>query len=142
MLMPTLAARMTMPVVSIGSRLSRWAGQRMMARGATAGSSMLLGVATGLVWAPCAGPVLGLILTGATLRGPSVGTSLLLLTYGLGAATSLAAGLLFGRRLLALVRQSAPSEGWPSTHLRDRVLRRRRPRVCFHVRIVHRIQCS
>jgi cytochrome c biogenesis protein CcdA len=110
MLMPTLAARMTMPVVSIGSRLSRWAGQRMMARGATAGSSMLLGVATGLVWAPCAGPVLGLILTGAALRGPSVGTSLLLLTYGLGAATSLAAGLLFGRRLLALVRQSAPWE--------------------------------
>ena len=108
MLMPTLAARMTMPVVSIGSRLSRWAGQRMMARGATAGSSMLLGVATGLVWAPCAGPVLGLILTGAALRGPSVETSLLLLTYGLGAATSLAAGLLFGRRLLALVRQSAP----------------------------------
>ena len=79
-----------------------------MAKGATAGSSMLLGVATGLVWAPCAGPVLGLILTGAALRGPSVGTSLLLLTYGLGAATSLAAGLLFGRRLLALVRQSAP----------------------------------
>jgi cytochrome c biogenesis protein CcdA len=80
----------------------------MMARGATAGSSMLLGVATGLIWAPCAGPVLGLILTDAALRGPSVGTSLLLLTYGLGAAASLAAGLLFGRRLLALVRQSAP----------------------------------
>ena len=29
----------------------------------------LLGVATGLLWAPCAGPVLGLILTGAALQG-------------------------------------------------------------------------
>ena len=31
--------------------------------------SLLLGVATGLLWAPCAGPVLGLILTGAALAG-------------------------------------------------------------------------
>jgi cytochrome c biogenesis protein CcdA/thiol-disulfide isomerase/thioredoxin len=108
MVVPALAERLTQPIVSIGSRLLGWTGRRTMASGATAGSSMLLGVATGLVWAPCAGPVLGLILTGAALRGPSVETSLLLLTYGLGAATSLAAGLLFGRRLLALVRQSAP----------------------------------
>jgi cytochrome c biogenesis protein CcdA/thiol-disulfide isomerase/thioredoxin len=108
MVVPALAERLTEPIVSIGSRLLGWTGQRTMASGATAGSSMLLGVATGLVWAPCAGPVLGLILTGAALRGPSVETSLLLLTYGLGAATSLAAGFLFGRRLLALVRQSAP----------------------------------
>ena len=36
------------------------------------GSSLLLGVATGLLWAPCAGPILGLILTGAALQGASV----------------------------------------------------------------------
>jgi cytochrome c biogenesis protein CcdA len=48
MLLPALAARMTVPIVSIGSRLSTWAGQRMMAKGTTAASSMLLGVATGL----------------------------------------------------------------------------------------------
>jgi cytochrome c biogenesis protein CcdA/thiol-disulfide isomerase/thioredoxin len=106
MLLPDLAARVTMPIVSIGSRLSSWAGQRVSARGGTTAGAMLLGVATGLLWAPCAGPVLGLILTGAALRGPSVETSLLLLTYGLGAATSLAAGLLFGGRLLAVVKQS------------------------------------
>ena len=28
------------------------------------GSSLLLGVATGFLWAPCAGPILGLIFTG------------------------------------------------------------------------------
>src|SRR6266851_8418006 len=109
MLLPALAARVTAPIMSIGSRLSSWAEQRMREKGTTASSSMLLGVATGLVWAPCAGPVMGLILTGAALRGPSIETSLLLLTYGLGAATSLAAGVFFGGRLLAVVK---PSVRW------------------------------
>ena len=106
MLLPGLATRMTAPIVSLGSRLSSLAGQQMT-EGATTISSILLGVATGLLWAPCAGPVLGLILTGAALGGPSIETSLLLLTYGLGAATSLAAGLFLGGRLLALAKQSA-----------------------------------
>jgi cytochrome c biogenesis protein CcdA/thiol-disulfide isomerase/thioredoxin len=106
MLLPTLAVRMTMPIVSIGSWLLSWAGHRMTTKGVNTFTSTLLGVATGLVWAPCAGPVLGLVLTGAALRGPSVETSLLLLTYGLGAATSLAAGLLLGGRLLATVKRS------------------------------------
>jgi cytochrome c biogenesis protein CcdA/thiol-disulfide isomerase/thioredoxin len=105
MLFPALADRMMAPVVSLGSRLADWAGARTN-NDATAGASVLLGVATGLLWAPCAGPVMGLILTAAAQRGPGVETSLLLLTYGLGAATSLGAGLLFGRRLLALVSRS------------------------------------
>jgi thiol-disulfide isomerase/thioredoxin len=80
----------------------------MTDKGTTTASSMLLGVAIGLVWAPCAGPVLGLILTGAALRGPSIETSLFLLAYGLGAATSLAVGLFLGGRLLAVVKQLVP----------------------------------
>ncbi len=71
-------------------------------------ASLLLGIATGLVWAPCAGPVLGLILTGAALHGPGIDTVLLLLAYGLGAATSLAAGMLLGGRLLAKARELMP----------------------------------
>ena len=106
MLFPALAGRMMAPLVSIGSLLSDRVGARMNVKDATAGSSVLLGVATGLLWAPCAGPIMGLILTGAALRGPSVETSLLLLTYALGAATSLGAGMLFGRRLLAVVKRS------------------------------------
>ncbi|GGC75418.1 redoxin domain-containing protein [Chelatococcus reniformis] len=100
LLWPGLAARLTAPVVAAGSRLADWSGTRWPS-GTPA--SLALGVATGLLWAPCAGPVLGLILTGAALGGPRIETSLLLLTYGLGAATSLAAGLLLGRRLLAAV---------------------------------------
>jgi cytochrome c biogenesis protein CcdA len=97
MLFPALASRVMEPVVALGARVSDLADRRMKAN-ATVGASLLLGVATGLVWAPCAGPVLGLILTGAALRGPGVETSLLLLTYGLGAATSRPIGRCAGAR--------------------------------------------
>jgi cytochrome c biogenesis protein CcdA/thiol-disulfide isomerase/thioredoxin len=107
MLFPALAARVMAPLVSLGSRITDKVLSRPNGGETTVGSSVLLGVATGFVWAPCAGPVMGLILTGAALRGPSVETSLLLLTYAFGAATSLAAGMLFGRKLLARVRQSS-----------------------------------
>jgi thiol-disulfide isomerase/thioredoxin len=106
MLLPGAAARAAAPLASLGSRLSGWAWRRGSGGGATVASSSVLGVATGLVWAPCAGPVLALILTGAALRGPGIETSLLLLTYGLGAATALAAGMLLGGRLIAIVRRS------------------------------------
>ncbi len=107
MFLPPLATRLLTPVSSIGDRLAQWASGRASDRGAGLGTSLLLGIATGLIWAPCAGPVLGLILSGAALRGPSLETSLLLLAYGLGAATSLGIGIVFGRRLLSLVRWSA-----------------------------------
>ncbi|WP_421914403.1 cytochrome c biogenesis protein CcdA [Mesorhizobium sp.] len=108
MLMPAVAARITMPLVSIGSRLSRWSFRHGPDKDRTTASSLILGVATGFVWAPCAGPILGLILTGAALRGPSTETSLLLLTYGFGAATGLGIGVLCGKRLFAALRQSIP----------------------------------
>ena len=71
------------------------------------GSSLLLGVATGMLWAPCAGPILGLILTGAALRGANVETSLLLLAYAAGSAVSLAAALLFGGKVFAALQAVA-----------------------------------
>lgn len=95
LLLPSLATQLSTPLVRLGERLSRSANER-----AGMGGSALLGVATGLLWAPCAGPVLGLILAGAALSGPSVQTTLLLLAYASGAATSLAAAVLFGGRLL------------------------------------------
>jgi thiol-disulfide isomerase/thioredoxin len=71
-----------------------------------------LGVATGFLWAPCAGPVLGLILTGAALQGASVKTTLLLLTYAAGAATSLALALLVGGRVFAAMKRSIGAGEW------------------------------
>ena len=73
---------------------------------------MLLGIATGLLWAPCAGPILGLVLTGAALHGANVGTFALLLAYAAGAATSLAVALLIGGRVFAAMKRSLGAGEW------------------------------
>jgi cytochrome c biogenesis protein CcdA/thiol-disulfide isomerase/thioredoxin len=110
LLFPGLADGAARPFVAIGARLSERAGQG----GADGGvlSSLLLGVATGFLWAPCAGPVLGLILTGAALQGASVQTSLLLLTFAAGAATSLALALVVGGRVFAAMKRSLGAGEW------------------------------
>ena len=74
--------------------------------------SLLLGVATGLLWAPCAGPVLGLILTGAAIQGANVQTTMLLLAYAAGAATSLALALVIGGRVFAAMKRSLGVGEW------------------------------
>ncbi len=111
LLLPHLADRLTRPLVALGSRLSQSAEQGGTAR-SPAAASLLLGVATGLLWAPCAGPVLGLILTGAALNGANTGTSVLLLAYALGAATSLALALLVGGRVFKAMKRSLGAGEW------------------------------
>ena len=107
LLLPSLAEHLTRPLVALGDRLSNSRqGQGGM------GASLLLGVATGLLWAPCAGPILGLLLTGAALQGASASTTLLLLAYALGAATSLAAALLIGGRVFAAMKRSLGAGEW------------------------------
>ncbi|QRY66258.1 cytochrome c biogenesis protein DipZ (plasmid) [Ensifer sp. PDNC004] len=96
------AAFVTGPFVELGNRLSRKAatGEK-----GSVGGSILLGVATGLLWAPCAGPVLGLVLTGAALNGANAQTTLLLVAYAAGAATSLALAVLAGARVFAAMKR-------------------------------------
>ncbi|MCT8178224.1 cytochrome c biogenesis protein DipZ [Variovorax sp. CY25R-8] len=113
LLLPGLSERLARPLVGWGERLS--ASAEAGADGAPRsafGTSLLLGVATGLLWAPCAGPILGLVLTGAALGGASVRTSLLLLAYAAGAATSLAGALLVGGRLFKAMKQSLGAGEW------------------------------
>jgi cytochrome c biogenesis protein CcdA/thiol-disulfide isomerase/thioredoxin len=74
--------------------------------------SIMIGVATGLLWAPCAGPILGVILTGAMLQGANAGTSLLLVAYGLGSALSLGTLIFAGRGLVNRLKASIPVTGW------------------------------
>lgn len=100
LIFPSLSERAMRPLVNLGNRLSQ-----RSERGGIA-SSLLLGVATGLLWAPCAGPILGLILTGAALSGANATTLFLLLAYALGAATSLALALLVGGRVFAAMKRS------------------------------------
>jgi len=108
LLVPALADRLTGPVVALGARLSQSADEA----GTAVLPSFLLGVPTGLLWAPCAGPILGLILTGAALQGASVHTSLLLLAYAAGAATSLALALVAGARVFAVMKRSLGAGEW------------------------------
>ena len=108
LLFPAFADRLMRPVVAFGSRLSQQADEQ----GSGIGPSLLLGIATGLLWAPCAGPILGLVLTGAALQGASVGTSLLLLAYALGSATSLALALVVGGRLFKAMKRSLGVGEW------------------------------
>jgi cytochrome c biogenesis protein CcdA/thiol-disulfide isomerase/thioredoxin len=103
----SLAERLSRPLVRLGDRLSQNSGA-----GASAANSFLLGIGTGLLWAPCAGPILGLILTGAALGGASVHTTVLLLAYAAGAATSLAIALLAGGRVFAAMKRSLGAEEW------------------------------
>jgi cytochrome c biogenesis protein CcdA/thiol-disulfide isomerase/thioredoxin len=107
---PGLAERLSAPLVALGGRLSQQADEADGKGGV--GAALLLGVATGLLWAPCAGPILGIILTGAALQGATIGTTLLLLAYGLGAATSLAAALLIGGRVFAAMKRSLGLGEW------------------------------
>ena len=74
--------------------------------------SLMIGVATGLLWAPCAGPILGVILTGAMLQGANAQTSLLLVAYGLGSALSLGTLIFAGRGLVNRLKASIPVTGW------------------------------
>jgi cytochrome c biogenesis protein CcdA/thiol-disulfide isomerase/thioredoxin len=112
LLFPALSDRLTRPLVALGARLSEAADQQGQSDGAVVVSSLVLGVATGLLWAPCAGPVLGLILTGAALNGANAQTTLLLAAYAAGAATSLALALLIGGRVFAAMKRSLGAGEW------------------------------
>lgn len=104
LLSPRLADVLTRPIVDFGNRLTN--ATRMPGSAPTAVGSFMLGVATGLLWAPCAGPILGLVLTGAALQSANIETTLLLAAYAAGAATSLAVALFAGGRIFAGMKRS------------------------------------
>jgi cytochrome c biogenesis protein CcdA/thiol-disulfide isomerase/thioredoxin len=104
-----VAGWLSSPFVSLGNRMLQSGAARE--RGLAA-RSLVLGVATGLLWAPCAGPILGLILTGAAISGANAQTTLLLFAYASGAISSLALATLAGRRVFAALRRSLGAGEW------------------------------
>lgn len=112
LLWPRLAERMAAPLVRLGSHLQ----MRADAAGAGIGTSLALGASLGLLWAPCAGPILGLLLAGASFNASagasSTQTFALLLVFALGAATSLALALFAGARVLKLLKRGLGAEEW------------------------------
>jgi thiol-disulfide isomerase/thioredoxin len=107
LLFPDLAALLTRPFVRLGDRLQQ--GRRA---DSGFGSSLVLGIATGLLWTPCAGPILGLLLTGAAIHGTGLQTWPLLMVFALGAACPLALALLAGGKIFQAMKQSLGAEEW------------------------------
>ena len=112
LLLPRVAEGWTRPLVTLGSRLTDMAQHNARTTGSSVLPSFALGGATGLLWAPCAGPVLGLVLTTAALQGPGTRTTLLLFAYAAGAATSLGLALWAGGRVFAAMKRSLRIGEW------------------------------
>jgi cytochrome c biogenesis protein CcdA/thiol-disulfide isomerase/thioredoxin len=107
LLFPSIAESLTRPLVRAGSKL-----QGGPSAESGIGKSFVLGISTGLLWAPCAGPILGLILTGAAIQGPGARSSFLLLSFALGAATSLGIALFAGNKVFSALKRSLSLEVW------------------------------
>ena len=102
---PVFSERMMRPFVTLGGRLQQRADQNVK-------GALLLGVAVGFLWAPCAGPILGLVLAGAALNGANLYSALLLLVFAAGAATSLGLALLAGGRMFRWMKRGLGAEEW------------------------------
>lgn len=96
---------LTKPFTVLANRINPSAGNGRLA-------SLMTGVATGLLWAPCAGPILGAILSSAMLQGANTRTSLLLLAYGIGSACSLGVLIVAGRGLVTRLKPMLPVTSW------------------------------
>lgn len=107
LLFPLFAQRLLQPIVNLGGRLQqRAAGSDSIA------SSLLVGASVGLLWAPCAGPILGLVLAGAALGGLSQNTFGLLGAFALGAATSLGIAILASGKVMSTIKKGLGAEEW------------------------------
>ncbi len=107
LIFPAFADRIMRPFVTLGGRLQERADQQGSVKG-----GLLLGAAVGFLWAPCAGPILGLVLAGAALKGANLYSASLLLAFAAGAATSLGVALLASGRVIAWMKRSFGVEEW------------------------------
>jgi cytochrome c biogenesis protein CcdA/thiol-disulfide isomerase/thioredoxin len=74
--------------------------------------SFFIGIATGFLWAPCAGPILGLILTGAASQGSTTAAASFLFAYALGAGSSLSLALFAGNKVFGRMKKYLKAEAW------------------------------
>ncbi|MGZ3692042.1 MAG: cytochrome c biogenesis protein DipZ [Pseudobdellovibrio sp.] len=99
LIFPQISEKLLGPLTEIGSKIG---GSN---KDQSIWGSLLVGVSTGLLWAPCAGPILGLVLTGAASQKNTAASIGLLLAYSLGAATSLALALVAGNKFLGSLKK-------------------------------------
>ncbi|WP_407220548.1 cytochrome c biogenesis protein/redoxin [Enterobacter sp. CPE_E1214] len=96
---PSFARRIAQPAVSVGNALNTRSGQT---RGIA--SAFLAGLAVGLLWSPCAGPILGAIFSINIAGNSAIATGALLAAYGSGCALMLGLLIIGGRKLMAPLR--------------------------------------
>lgn len=99
LIFPTFAQRIAGPAVSVGNLLNTRSGQT---RGMI--SAFLAGLAVGLLWSPCAGPILGAIFSLNIAGHSAIATGALLAAYGSGCALMLGLLVAGGRTLMAPLR--------------------------------------
>ncbi len=95
-------------VPAIGDRveasLSRFAGAPRMRGGEGFGSGMVLGASLGLVYFPCAGPVLAGVITLSAAQPLTVGRIAVVAAYAVGSSAVLYVLLVGGRRLIERIK--------------------------------------
>ncbi|HDC4836115.1 cytochrome c biogenesis protein/redoxin [Enterobacter cloacae] len=99
LIFPTFAQRIAGPAVSAGNLLNTRSGQT---RGTL--SAFLAGLAVGLLWSPCAGPILGAIFSLNIAGHSAIAAGALLAAYGSGCALMLGLLVIGGRALMAPLR--------------------------------------
>jgi len=95
LLIPSLGARLE---AALG-RLVPASARRPAGTGEGFGSGLLLGASLGLVYAPCAGPILAGVITVSASQSFTAGRLAVALAYGLGTAVVLYVLMIGGRRL-------------------------------------------
>lgn len=76
---------------------------------AASGKNLVIGIAVGLLWAPCAGPILGLVIASAATTG-GLRAAALYLTFAIGAGMALGIVMNLGGRALAAIRNAGATE--------------------------------
>lgn len=89
-----LAAKIQPALARLSAKVSRGSATK-----GDAVSGILVGVSLGLIWTPCAGPILGTILTLASKTKDFVTTMLLMFAYALGAGLPML-GIAYGSHAL------------------------------------------
>ena len=94
------------PFEWLSMRISGFSGHSAASRQSVIGG-FVLGTTLGLVWTPCAGPVLGSILTVIATSKDTVWASLLLIVYAIGAALPMLAIAYGGQAVTTRIRSVA-----------------------------------
>ncbi|HDR2678704.1 TPA: redoxin domain-containing protein [Enterobacter mori] len=106
LIFPQIAQRIATPAVHIGNVLNIRSGQT---RGMSA--AFLAGLAVGLLWSPCAGPILGAIFSINIAGYSPLTTGTLLIAYGSGCALMLGLLVAGGRKLIQPLRAKSALMG-------------------------------